>query len=231
MTAREPDVAPSLGPPSWLRTIADAAGRLRADHPERWLPPADGSARASAVLVLFGESDGEPDVLLTERAPGLRRHAGQAAFPGGVSDPGDGGPAGTALREGVEETGLNPAGVDVIATLPPLWISVTNYAVTPVLAWWREPCEVRVVDAAEVASVHRVPVRDLLDPANRISIRHPSGSVGPAFRTHGLLVWGFTAYVLSHLFEAAGIDEPWDRTLVMPLPTGPGPEPEGRGAL
>lgn len=230
MTAAERDTASRLGPPPWLRPIADAAGAIPSERLARWLPPADGSARASAVLVLFGESGGDPDVLLTERAPGLRRHAGQAAFPGGVSDPGDGGPAGTALREGVEETGIDPAGVDVLATLPPLWIPVTNYAVTPVLAWWREPCEVRVVDAAEVASVRRVPLRALLDPANRLSVRHPSGTVGPAFRTHGLLVWGFTAIVLSHLFEAAGIDEPWDRTLVVPLPTGPGGQSEGRGA-
>ncbi|WP_298323750.1 CoA pyrophosphatase [Haloactinopolyspora sp.] len=222
--------------PQWLRPIVAAAGTIRPGQLSRFEPPPDGSARPSAVLVLFGESDGRPDVLLTERAHGLRRHPGQAAFPGGVIDPSDDGPVGAALREGQEETGLDPAGVDVITTLPAMWIPVTNYSVTPVLAWWREPSEVRVVDAAEVASVHRVPLAELLDPANRMRVRHPSGAVGPAFHVRDLLVWGFTAGVLSRLFEAAGIDEPWDRTDVRALPDPVRDDErsfrrEGRGAM
>ncbi|MGH8828723.1 MAG: coenzyme A pyrophosphatase, partial [Jiangellaceae bacterium] len=57
-------------------------------------------------------------------------------------------------------------------------------------------------------------------PANRMQIRHPSGQIGPAFRADGLLVWGFTAGVLSRLFEVAGIDQPWDRTRIEQLPSG-----------
>ena len=222
--------------PQWLRPIVAAAHGIKAEQPARSVPPRDGSARASAVLVLFGETDGEPDVLLTERAHSLRRHPGQAAFPGGVVDPTDDGPVAAALRVGREETGLDPAGVDVVTTLPTIWMPYTNYAVTPVVAWWREPCEVRVVDEAEVAAVRRVPLAELLDPANRMLVRHPSGAVGPAFQVGDLLVWGFTAGVLSRMFEAAGIDEPWDRSDIRDLP-----EPvryderswsrEGRGAM
>ena len=93
----------------------------------RHAPPEPGAGRASAVLVLFGESvaDGQltPDVLLIERAFGLRSHAGTPAFPGGVVDPSDDGPVGAALREAQEETGLDPAGVDVLAILPDLWLA------------------------------------------------------------------------------------------------------------
>lgn len=216
------------GPPPWLRRIADAATGAWAAQAGQWSAP-DDTARESAVLMLFGETDGRPDVLLIERAAGLRSHAGQAAFPGGGAEAGDDGPVGTALRECAEETGVDPAGVEVIATLPPLWISVSNYSVTPVLGWWREPCEVRVADPGEVASVHRVPVHELTDPAHRLQFQHPSGRSGPAFRASGLLIWGFTAGVLSTLFDAAGIAEPWDRTLVEPLPTGAGLSREGRG--
>lgn len=218
----------AAGPPAWMRRIADAATGAWAAQAGQW-PTPDDSARESAVLMLFGETDGRPDVLLIERAAGLRTHAGQAAFPGGGAEPDDGGPVGTALRECAEETGVDPTGVEVIATLPPLWLSVSNYSVTPVLAWWREPCEVRVADPAEVASVHRVPVSELTDPAHRLQVRYPSGYTGPAFRASGLLIWGFTAGVLSTLFDAAGITEPWDRTLVEPMPTGPGLIREGRG--
>lgn len=98
--------------PDWMRPIAAAAHNIRSGDLSSFVPPADGSARSSAVLLLFGESSGTPDILLTERAAGLRRHAGETAFPGGALDPDDAGPAGAALREGAEETGLDPSGID-----------------------------------------------------------------------------------------------------------------------
>ena len=209
-------------PPGWLRTIADAVGEVTVDQLSRHAPPEPGAGRASAVLTLFGESviDGRlvPDVLLIERASSLRSHAGTPAFPGGVIDPDDDGPVGAALREAREETGLDPAGIDVLATLPALWLPVGGYVVTPVLAWWRTPSPVAVVDVAEVASVHRIPVAKFVDPDNRLRVYHPSGHLGPAFRVDGLLVWGFTAGILSGLLEAGGLSRPWDRGRVERVP-------------
>ena len=102
--------------------------------------------------------------------------------------------------------------------LPTLWIPVTNFLVTPVLAWWREPHEVGPADPAEVARVARLPVADLVDPANRLRVRHPSGWIGPAFEVGGMLVWGFTAGVLSTLLELAGWARPWPDGRVAELP-------------
>lgn len=205
--------------PDWMWPIVSAANH-GAEHFSPFAPPADASVRPSAVLLLFGETNGHPDILLTERATTLRSHAGQVSFPGGTVDDADDGPVGTALREGAEETGLDPSGVDVLSTFPTLWISVSNFAVTPVLAWWERPSPVDVVDPSEVASVHRVPLEQLLDPANRFRVRHPSGTTGPAFRTGPLLIWGFTGLVLSRIFEIAGLARPWDRSRVEAL-TGP----------
>jgi 8-oxo-dGTP pyrophosphatase MutT (NUDIX family) len=198
----------------WLRPLADALPGVRPEQLSRFSPP-PGGGRSSAVLVLFAEGPTGPDVLLIERAATLRSHAGQPAFPGGALDPEDGpvdegGHVRGALREAVEEVGLDPATVEVVGVLPALWLPPSGFVVHPVVAWWRDPHEVAPVDPAEVAAVVRVPVAELVDPANRVQVTHPSGVVGPAFEVRGLLVWGFTAGLLSRVLEIAGWARPWD---------------------
>ena len=78
---------------------------------------------------------------------------------------------------------------------------------TPVLGWWAEESPVGVVDPAEVHAVYRVPLAELLDPAHRVSVRHPSGWTGPGFLIgpeHDLVLWGFTAGIISRLFDFPG---------------------------
>jgi len=204
------------GLPEWLRPVARAAGTVEPRQLSRFLPPADGGGRPSAVLVLFGEQENGPELLLMERSSSLRSHAGQPSFPGGALDPEDGDPAGdgplrAALREAEEETGLDPSGVQIFAQLPALYIPVSGFVVTPVLGWWRRPTPVAPVDPAETARVFTVPVAELADPDNRATAVHPSGFAGPAFRVGPALVWGFTAGVIDRLLHYSGWERPWDR--------------------
>ena len=207
--------------PDWLRTLADALPHVTGEQLSRFTPP-DTGGRHSAVLVLFGEGPSGPDVLLIERAHTLRSHAGQPAFPGGALDPEDGDPAGdgpvaAALREAEEEVGLDAASVDVLGVLPALWLPPSGFVVHPVVAHWRAPHDVDVVDAAEVAAVARVPIAELVDPASRLRVTHPSGWIGPAFEVRGLLVWGFTAGLLDRLLALGGWERPWDTSRRRPL--------------
>jgi 8-oxo-dGTP pyrophosphatase MutT (NUDIX family) len=211
--AVEPSVTADC--PEWLRDFVAAAPSMPV--PPMLRPPGNG-ARAAAVLILFGKGPDGPDLLLLQRADTLRKHAGQPAFPGGGIDPGDGGPVGAALREAAEETGLNPSGVAVLASMPELYVSRSGYRVTPVVAWWREPSAVAAGDPGEVASVARVPLSELTDPANRLLVRAPSGHLGPAFRVRDMLVWGFTAGLVHRVLEVGGWDRPWDRSRIEDLP-------------
>ncbi len=202
--------------PAWLTGLAAALPGVRPEDVSRFLPPATGG-RAAAVLVLFGEGPSGPDLLFIERASTMRSHAGQPAFPGGASDHDDVDRTATALREAQEEVGLDPTTVSVLGALPDLWLPPSGFVVTPVLAHWDAPHDVSAVDVAEVASVARVPLADLVDPANRLRVRHPSGWVGPAFDVAGLLVWGFTAGLTDRLLALGGWEQPWDTDRVADL--------------
>lgn len=213
-----PDSGPgSQAVPVWLSDLAAVAERMPVPADLR---PPPGGGRHSAILILFGADDHGPDVLLVQRSNALRRHAGQPAFPGGVIDAGDDGPAGAALREAAEEAMVDPAGVDVVTVLPDLYISRTGFRVSPVLAWWRRPGPVAPGDPAEVAGVARVAVADLARPDRRLMIRYPSGSAGPAFRAGPMLVWGFTAFVLDRLLAMGGWERPWNSAVIADLPPG-----------
>jgi 8-oxo-dGTP pyrophosphatase MutT (NUDIX family) len=214
---REPALRPDLAP-SWLRPLlgglADVDAVLLTRHRSR---PRPDSRRAAVLMTFAADATHGPDVLLVERAGTLRDHAGQVAFPGGSTDPGDAGPIAAALREAGEETGLDPSGVVPLAVLPELFIPPSGFAVTPVLAHWARPAAVQAVDPGETAAVVRVPLGVLADPANRFQVGHPSGFVSPAFAVAGLLVWGFTGGLLSALLDLGGWARPWDTSRVEDL--------------
>lgn len=220
-------------PPGWLTSVRAAVTA----RPPEWFTthaPPPNPRRRSAVLVLFADRDlgavptgrrdasnGVPrtglDVVLTQRSAQMRTQPGEVSFPGGHLDPGEG-PVAAAIREAEEEVGADPRTVDVVADLPPLYLTPRGTAVTPVLAWWRRPHPIDVVDHREVARVVRADLDHLLDPVNRFTVTMPGGYRGPGFAVDGLFVWGFTAHLLSQVADLGGVSRPWDAAAERPLP-------------
>ncbi len=201
--------------PGWARQLHGLVGTIRAEDLSGFLPM--GGEREAAVLILFSMGSGGGDVVLLERSPHLRKHASQVAFPGGSIDPGEG-VVEAALREAWEETGLRAGTTEVWGELPAVQLPVSNFAVHPVLAWWREPHELSGHDPAETSQVVRVPLPELLDPANRFSTRLRIGVQGPGFAAGGLFIWGFTAHLLSRILDLAGLAQPWDSEILREVP-------------
>ncbi|MEO7069447.1 MAG: CoA pyrophosphatase [Nostocoides sp.] len=217
--------------PEWLTTLGRTDPAELPGYFSEFAPPAE-PRRRSAVLILFGPMDGAAggtdgvegiDVVLTERSARLRSHAGQVSFPGGGIDPGDDGPVGAALRESEEEIGLVRSSVEVVTTMPSLYLSPSSNSVAPVVGWWNTPGPIGVVDPNEVAKVARVPLADLLDADHRFTVVGPTGFSAPGFEASGIFVWGFTAMLLNGLFEAAGLTLPWDERRRRGIPHGQGP--------
>ena len=206
--------------PEWIARLhgGDIIDQLPAD----FTSPTSTTVREAAVLVLLAgdpnatELPEDASVVLEHRNPTMRSHSGQIAFPGGHIEHGDLTVVHTALREAYEEVGLVSTSVIPVAKLSPVHIRVSGYPIHPIVAYWREPMPLTAASPDEVDEVFQAPVKDLLNPDNRFCTQLP-GFVGPAFQIRDYLVWGFTAGILDALFVAAGWEQPWDRTNVVPL--------------
>ena len=188
------------GPAALMPSLVDGDGtrlRIRPDGP---VP-----ARRAAVLVLVhpGMDDEEAHVLLTERVDRGGHHSGEVSFPGGRAEPADADPVATALREAAEEVGLDPvaAGLRVVGSWPPLWIPVSDYAVTPILAV-ADRLPTLVAQPTEVARILSAPVRLFLPGADLLRVEREVRGMRlryAAYPVDGLVVWGMTARVLGSL--------------------------------
>lgn len=205
--------------PVWLRGLVD---KLRAGEGDARVkamlgprvPQTPGEDQAAVLIVFAGDPDAEelPEdarVLIAHRTPSMRSHSGQMAFPGGHIDATDTGPVAAALREAYEETGLAPERVVPLAVMGQVTTGGSNRRVRPVLAYAPDPGEVYPASELETDDVFFVPIRDLVDPANRAKLGWKHWT-GPTFWARDYLIWGFTGILLAVVLELAGWVRAWD---------------------
>jgi len=195
-----------------IQTMADVAALLRkrlepvervdmlSDALEGQLP----YARKAAVLLGLFDQEGKPTILFIRRSSTLRAHSGEIAFPGGGVDKTDSSPIMAALREAQEEIGLDPARVEVLGVLQPVFTVVSNYLVIPVVAFLPRGLGTLQLQASEVTEIILAPLHDLTNP----DIFHTEEwmRVGRTrtvyFYDYGSYrIWGVTARILNELLE------------------------------
>jgi 8-oxo-dGTP pyrophosphatase MutT (NUDIX family) len=158
------------------------------------------TCRKAGVLILFYVKDGRLTLLLTRRTERVLHHRGQISLPGGEQHPGESLEA-TALRETIEELGLDLTAVRILGRLTPLYIPASNYCIYPTVAVLPGPL-VFHLQPEEVEEAIEVSLEVLADPA---SVRRETWHYGGldhdvpfyAFGSHK--IWGATAMVLAEL--------------------------------
>ncbi len=167
------------------------------NRPDRYL------ARSSSVMILFFEKDHRIFIPLIKRSCYPGSHSGQISLPGGKAEPFDASLCATALRETHEELGIDSNSIEIIGSLTPLYIPVSNFNVQPFVGWWHQP-QPYLPDTREVDHIIEVPIQELMeqDGSETFSqIINNTEVVSPFYQYDNNTIWGATAMILSELRE------------------------------
>lgn len=170
--------------------------------------------RDAAALVLLYRHGGRLHVPLTVRGGGMRTHTGQVSLPGGAVDAGESIEA-AALREAVEEVGVDPADVTIVGRLTSLHIPVSGFLLHPVVGVAGARPRFQTAEW-EVARLLEVPLAILDDPGTLRTERRqrPAGARTieievPYFAFDGEKVWGATAMILAEFLAVTRVAGPF----------------------
>jgi 8-oxo-dGTP pyrophosphatase MutT (NUDIX family) len=153
----------------------------------------------AAVLVPFYEDDGALRLIMTRRPDTMRSHPGDVVFPGGMIEPEDDGPIGTATREAWEEVGLPPDGVEVLGGLDPVHTRSVTMRIVPVVARVQRPVEL-VPEPGEVAAIIEPTIGQLLADGDWRQAQWGGRTMWFYEFPEGVL-WGATAFIVRGLLE------------------------------
>lgn len=162
--------------------------------------------RAAVLICIFRGREGELRVILTRRSMKLSSHPGDVALPGGKTDECDADDSATALREAMEEIGLDPNLVRVVANLEP-FISSNLLTVVPVVGLLARVEDFKpVINEDEVDALFDAPLEMFLEDDGRHKCLEKEWE-GWKYACHifelaseqgNFLVGGLTASILIH---------------------------------
>jgi len=162
------------------------------------------SARNASVLIALFDENNETYLSFIRRASTLRAHSGEIAFPGGAADVSDVSPIVTALREAQEEIGLAPTRVEVLGIMAPVFTVVSNFLITPVVAFLPEGPGTLHLQLSEVEEIIFLPLQGLADPSiyhTEQWLREDVSHTVYFFDYGTYRIWGATARMLTMLLD------------------------------
>jgi 8-oxo-dGTP pyrophosphatase MutT (NUDIX family) len=158
----------------------------------------------SAVLIPIYYDSGDYHIVFIRRTETVKVHKGQISFPGGARDETDATLIDTALREAMEEIGLNPGDATILGELDDEITTTSDFIVTPFVAMIPWPYYF-VKNKGEVADIISVPVTTLLDKkCVKTDIETLDGGIivdSYNYLYRGNVIWGATARILKKLLD------------------------------
>jgi 8-oxo-dGTP pyrophosphatase MutT (NUDIX family) len=158
--------------------------------------------KQSAVFALLFKEQEQISLLLTQRHQYEGKHSGQISFPGGKKEDVDENLLVTAYRETYEELGIHESSIELITSLSPLYIPVSNFFVQPYLGFMKELPHF-MINHREVKSIVKFPLFQINNQSiiKTIKIEASSGVflTVPAFEIDGHIIWGATAMMLKEI--------------------------------
>jgi 8-oxo-dGTP pyrophosphatase MutT (NUDIX family) len=165
-------------------------------------PPAAGAGsgmRAAVALVFRDAADAGLELLFIRRAEHERDPwSGHMGFPGGRAEPGDASPDDTAVRETLEEIGVDLArDGEPLGALDDVQAMARGRPVDLVIAprVFRLFARLEGAPSLEVVSLHWLALERLLDPSSHstFSYSHEGRLLElPCLRIEDLVIWGLT---------------------------------------
>jgi 8-oxo-dGTP pyrophosphatase MutT (NUDIX family) len=181
--------------------LAAYSSRLSFDAPVN-------AVQAAVMLLLYADPQDQFSTVLIERVKHKKdKHSGQISLPGGRVDPTDGSLEACAMREASEEIGLRTDHIQILGRLTDLYIPVSGFMVTPIVAYATEIHKL-IPQPTEVASILHIAIPDLL---SKDIVRYRDLQVSkelilpdvPHYELEGKIVWGATAMMLSEFIDVA----------------------------
>jgi 8-oxo-dGTP pyrophosphatase MutT (NUDIX family) len=161
-----------------------------------------GDSKSAAVMILLYPKNDLVHTAFIQRPEYDGVHGGQISFPGGKREASDPDLIHTAIRETSEEIGIVPSEINVLNTLTPLYIPISNIIVTPVVGWMdKQPVFKR--DEDEVVFIIEADIRTLMNPSTmKIKPFEIRGEIIDIkyFDYKGNIIWGASAMIFNELF-------------------------------
>src|SRR5690606_337735 len=173
-------------------------------RPEEALHSVPGARESAVLILLFPNADAATNIVLIQRTEDGGVHSGQIALPGGKREISDPSLAHTALREAQEEIHLESHDLQIVGQLSPLYVNVSNFLITPIVALSRQMPQMRRAEH-EVARILPTSLSELFNhkAEEKIMVRRAGNILRwkvPAYKPQSdVVVWGATAMILAEL--------------------------------
>jgi 8-oxo-dGTP pyrophosphatase MutT (NUDIX family) len=158
--------------------------------------------KIASTLLLIYPKDGKTFFCLIERQEYEGTHSNQISFPGGKNESGETIKE-TALRETMEEIGVDPISINIIGELTQVFVPPSNFLIHPFVGYCDFAPNFKP-NSREVKNIIEVNIEDLFKKdvikIKKMSFKKSSGNVDfevPYLDLNNKIVWGATSVILN----------------------------------